>query len=168
MEKEEESIFDEFPIVKIKDPLSEVTRKERRSLLGVSILGLLVVKIGILPEEITALGIKFTVNEQSGLITLFVLIILFYLIAFLIYALSDFIAWRLAFLSAVTNSIKESRKQPVKDSMTMEDGLRFSILQKKWATIATPTSVARAFFEFIVPIVITLYSIILLLTFKLQ
>jgi hypothetical protein len=38
------------------DPLSEVTRKERRALLGLSLLGVALVKVPLIPEKFTKSG----------------------------------------------------------------------------------------------------------------
>ena len=50
------------------DPLSEVTRKERRVLLGISALGIVIVKSGLVPSKVTALRIEFSKNDQQALI----------------------------------------------------------------------------------------------------
>jgi len=168
MKKEKDYIFDTFPHLKVKDPLSEVTRKERRSLLAVSLIALVIVKVGLLPEEITTLGIKFAAHDKGGLITIFVFTISFYLIAFLIYALSDFISWRLAFIAERKKSFKESRETLIKEGVVLEEDLKISILENKWDSVSTTTSRIRAIFEFIVPIAIAIYSIIILLSFNIQ
>jgi hypothetical protein len=168
MENGKEDIFDTFPHIKVKDPLSEVTRKERRSLLAVSLVALVIVKVGLLPEEITTLGIKFAAHDKGRLIILFVFIISFYLAAFMIYALSDFIAWRLAFIAERKKIFKESRETLIKESVVLEKDLQISILENKWDSVSTTTSRIRAIFEFVVPIAIAIYSIIILLNFNIQ
>jgi hypothetical protein len=86
--------------VLVQDPLGDVTRKERRLLLGVSVLGVALVKTGLVPSKITALGIEFGKTDQRALMTIFGLVTLYFLVAFVIYGASDFIAWRSAFLQA--------------------------------------------------------------------
>ena len=76
------------------DPLSEVTRKERRALLGFSLLGLALVLVPLVPTKIAAFGIEFASINRRTLIFLYVLLIVYYLIAFTIYAFSDLVAWR--------------------------------------------------------------------------
>jgi hypothetical protein len=151
-----------LPHIKVKDPLSEVTRKERRSLLGVSLIGLAVAKVGLLPEEITTFGIKFAAQDKGGLLHLLVFIISFYLIAFLIYALSDFVTWRLAFIDEIKRLMKEDSESP--------DGMfrNLTYLQHKWNSVSTTTSVIRALFEFLIPIAIAAYSIIVLLSIQVK
>ena len=50
---------------RVSDPLSEVTRKERRLLLGVSVLAFFMVKAGAVPTKISALGIEFQQADQK-------------------------------------------------------------------------------------------------------
>jgi hypothetical protein len=58
-----------YPVL-IKDPLSEVTRKERKTFLGVSVLAIALVQANLIPKEITALGVKIEdVDEHALLVT---------------------------------------------------------------------------------------------------
>ncbi len=160
-----------FPQVKVKDPLSDVTRKERRSLLAVCLLALVVVKVGLLPEEITALGIKFAAHDKGGLIHLLAFIVIFYLIAFVIYSLSDFITWRLAFVAELKKLFKEVNEAAVtmqKTGVNTSEDSRIRYLEYRWNLISTPTSVMRAILEFVVPIALAIYSIVILWNFKTQ
>jgi hypothetical protein len=78
------------------DPLSEVSRKERRALLGVSATGLVVAYTGLVPSEIANLGIRFSPTDRSWLLKLLALIVLYFVVAFVAYASSDIVKWRLA------------------------------------------------------------------------
>ncbi len=97
--------------IMLRDPLSAVTRKERQFLLGVSIFGIALVKGGLVPSKISALGIEFTKTDQQSLMTILGLVTLYFLFAFVTYAASDFLAWRLAFVAAVRNVLAERRKE---------------------------------------------------------
>src|SRR5436305_2954409 len=66
----------------LRDPLSEVTRKERRTLLGVAALGIVVAKAGIVPSRISALGVEFGKTDQATLLRMLALIIGYFLLAF--------------------------------------------------------------------------------------
>ena len=81
---------------RLRDPLSEVTRKERRNLLAVSVIGIVIDKIGLVPTKITALGIEFSQSDKSGLLAVLAVIIFYFLLAFLIYCISDLAAWAAA------------------------------------------------------------------------
>lgn len=75
------------------DPLSEVTRKERRALLGVSLLGLALVKVPLVPTKLSALGIEFADVNQRMFVHLYSLVVVYFVLAFLIYGLTDLVAW---------------------------------------------------------------------------
>jgi len=49
--------------MKIIDPLSEVTRRERRALLGVSALSIAMSITHLIPTKISALGVEFPPTE---------------------------------------------------------------------------------------------------------
>jgi hypothetical protein len=85
--------------IRLRDPLSEVTRKERRLLLGISALGIVIVKSGLVPSKVEALGIQFTQTNQQALILALGAVIGYFLVAFVLYAASDLTAWRTAFHS---------------------------------------------------------------------
>lgn len=76
------------------DPLNEITRKERTALLGLSVLGVALVKVPLIPEKFALLGIDFAKVQQEKFVNLFALIVAYYLAAFAIYAFTDYVAWR--------------------------------------------------------------------------
>ena len=155
------------PQVRVKDPLSETTRKERRSLLGISAVGIVIVRIGLIPEKISALGIEFTTHNQQAFLHFLAFIVLFYTLAFIIYAASDFITWRLSFVSELRTMLNQKRENLEKDS-TMFPPSEVEMLQRleaKWNLLSTTTSAFRTVFEFIVPLIVAAYSVIGLLTY---
>ena len=133
----------------LRDQLSKETRTERRTLLGVSAIGIVIVKTGLVPAKISALGIEFNQTDQRSLLLAVAAVTIYFLIAFLIYAASDFLLWRTTF-SAIQPADKPGELQQV---------FRGSILLRMY----TPLSFLRAFFEFGLPILISLYAIILLI-----
>jgi hypothetical protein len=84
----------------LNDPLSDLTRKERLYLLAVSIIGIAIVKTGLIPTEITTLGVKFEEANQKTLLFVFGLVALYFLAAFLICAVADLYTWVSAYQSA--------------------------------------------------------------------
>jgi len=46
--------------IRVQDPLSAVSRSEQKILLGVSVLSITIVKTGLIPTKISALGIEFS------------------------------------------------------------------------------------------------------------
>lgn len=85
----------EFPQNKIKNPLSEETRKERWHLLLTSAVSITLVKANIVPTKISALGIDFSPANQRMLLYILIGITIYFLVAFIIYGLTDFWSYRI-------------------------------------------------------------------------
>jgi hypothetical protein len=76
--------------VLVGDPLSEVTRKTRLYLLAVSLIGVAMVTTGLVPTKIATFGIELEQPNRSALLFLIALVNLYFLAAFIIYAVSDY------------------------------------------------------------------------------
>jgi hypothetical protein len=76
--------------VLVGDPLSEVTRKTRLYLLAVSLIGVAMVTTGLVPTKIATFGIELEQPNRSALLILIALVNLYFLAAFIIYAVSDY------------------------------------------------------------------------------
>lgn len=88
----------------LSDPLSEETRKERRYLLCISSLGIFMVKTGFIPTKITALGIEFSETDRNTLLKVIAAIIIYFLVAFVLYSLADYWSYRInVYLSQLTS-----------------------------------------------------------------
>ena len=79
----------------LQDPFSVTTRKTKRNLLMLSVLGITIVKAKIPLTEISALGIKTVIKDPQNLLLVLVLAIVYNLISYFVYAYSDKIALRL-------------------------------------------------------------------------
>jgi len=143
------------PLTLVKDPLSEVTRKERRTLLGVSAIGVAMVKANLIPQKISALGIDFQQINQTLLLSSVAFLILYFLIAFLIYATSDFLTWRIAYQKVVEELAKS--KEENMDRYANNQAYQ-SFEQRLIDSSVGPVSILRALFEFIFPIIIAIYA----------
>src|SRR5437879_5080865 len=85
---------DQHPdVARLRDPLTDVTRKERRLLLGVSMIGITIVTTGLLPKQIQALGITLEPKDQASLLLLLAAVVAYFWVAFAIYAIVDFSRW---------------------------------------------------------------------------
>ncbi len=146
--------------VKLTNPLSEITRKERKFLLLFNVIGLLIIYAGIIPTKINALGITFESNDKKAIIRVFSFIIIYFLTAFVIYAWSDFISWRLALLRDLQDDFEKNYEK----SVDIDSEILFNQYKNKWRILSSPTSKIRALFEFIFPIVISIFTVITLLT----
>ena len=76
--------------------LREQTRKERRSLLSVSVAGIAVDITGLVPAKIPAFGfgIELTPHNQQVLLYFAAFVVGYFLMMFAIYAYPDFSEWR--------------------------------------------------------------------------
>lgn len=168
------------------DPLTETTRKERTALLGLSMLGIALVKIPLVPEKLAFLGIEFVAVQQENFVKLYALVIIYYLVAFCIYAFTDYVAWRrkeVIVLMEYDEQIK-ARKLSGKIDLTLsaappesaapgERSIRYSALHgdlryvgfaSYW--LAFWAARARAAFEFFLPIIFSAWVIFNLLSYK--
>jgi hypothetical protein len=82
----------EFRVSNIK--LSEPTKKERRALLGVSLIIIAISRIGLLPSKISAIGIEFNQTDQHILLWILIIINGYFLFGWLINVYNDFYSWR--------------------------------------------------------------------------
>lgn len=145
--------------IRLQDPLSDVTRAERKMLLGLSAVGLVIARSGLVPSRISALGIEFDRADQSALLGMLAAVIVYFLVAFVVYATSDFVAWRVAFRNAVLSSQREYEAQS-DDQRAAEDRLRQRLRSGHWwAAASRSVSVTRAVFEFLVPLIIGVFAV---------
>jgi hypothetical protein len=152
----------------VEDPLSAETRKERRALLGTSGLGILVVRTGLVPTKISALGIEFSTRDQRSFVVAVAVVVAYFFVAFLIYAVSDFIMWRDALHSTWRANLAEY-DQKFDEYMAArkyrEGRDRQYPYEKSHSRVLAasgPVSWLRFAFEFVAPILIALYAIIAL------
>jgi hypothetical protein len=151
----------------LHDPLSEVTRKERRMLLGISMLGISVVQTGLVPSKISALGIEFAKSDQQTILSLLSLIVVYFLVAFVVYASSDFLAWRRALRAQLVEGIREKLKierELGEEYLRQEQNMLMERLDEGYRlySLSRPVSVLRAIFEFLFPILVGGYGAYLL------
>jgi len=163
------------------DPLSEVTRRERRALLGLSMLGLALVKVPLIPSKVAAFGIEFTELNRQNFALMYALVVAFFLIAFLVYSLSDFVAWRRSEVIRYSAYLQAHEKDP---PISLSD-LRHPLLGESgrplrpqvpgpspayrgfasWSA-AVLASRLRATFEFVLPIAFASYVLLVLLRYS--
>lgn len=151
-------------LLKMGDPLSPVTRRERQFLLLVSLMGLAVAKGGLIPEKITALGIDLSATQQKNLLFLISLAMIYFLVAFLLYGFSDYTALqgrrrqldmeRLDVLTSLRTTSSEgtgesqsitTRRKELEEDSTILEQVQFSekYIRLHWL---------RVFFEFAIPL----------------
>lgn len=131
------------------DSLLESTRKERKALLGFSVLGVVMVWTGLIPKDITALGIRFDTMDQKALMVILAVVIFYYWITFAVLALADVLAW----VHFYESSRGKGWKRIVENHPWIEQLMK-------------PYGWLRGVVEFILPFVAGLYAIVLILKEK--
>jgi hypothetical protein len=168
--------------VSLRDPLSELARKERRSLLVASTIGVIFVEGGLVPSKIAAFGIEFTHADQRTLLMVVGAVVLYQLVGFVIYASADFIRLRMAYVDAFKPPLNDDEaKTPRKSISEILDEIsdeeypfaEFDRSQRaarveSWSKamdrnmtairLQPAVSNSRLAFEFILPIVVAVYS----------
>ena len=132
----------------LRDPLGEVARKERRSLLGISAVAILVGRTGLVPEKIENFGITFTRPERKALLWVFLAVVLYYAVAFIVYSLSDF----LSYLYAVHQGRAAIKNQET-DAVKLMGESPWRIVR-----FVTPASTMRGVFDFVIPLVVAVVA----------
>ena len=146
----------------LADPLSDATRKERRNLLIVSMAGILVVKMNLVPSRLSTLGIEFASPAQSSFIVLVAVVVFYFIIAFLAYGVSDlFVCYKKYLDYLVASQIQfESWSQ---EDQEKYDELYTSIPRATWLYLwSKPVFFFRIFFEFVIPLLAGAISFCLL------
>ena len=155
------------------DPLSETTRKERTALLGLSMLGIALVKVPLVPEKIAFLGVEFGRVQQATFARLFALVVIYYLLAFTIYAFTDYIAWRRREVINLNEYEHQRKARPESATVDMDEllGSKRELLGKEARSsnpvykgfagywLAFNAARTRAAFEFLLPVAVAAYSI---------
>jgi hypothetical protein len=104
--------------IALSDPLKAETRKARLYLLGVSMVGITIVYTGLVPQEVSTLGITFGEADRQSLLGILALVILYFLVAFAVYGVTDFLAWRYAYANVHWGELQAEAQRRT------EEGLR--------------------------------------------
>lgn len=164
----------------LKTSLSETSHNHRRSLLAVSAIGIAIALTGLIPSKITTLGIEFSETNRSSLLIFLVCVVSYFLIAFLAYAIPDFVAWssdlresQLANFQALRE--KKRRQEERLAELSLADKPTFEEiteeLYREEDVTANELSLdnpqwywyLKAGFDFVLPLAVSVYAIIVLL-----
>lgn len=132
-------------------------------LLGISVLSLFIAKTGLIPSKISALGVDLERADQRAFLVVMTLVVAYFVVAFILYGLTDFLAWRLSYNEGSKVAYQElfARMHSRESSGSNEPA---SYYPRDWIPLwpnhlAVPISFARAMFEFVLPILIGAYAI---------
>lgn len=139
------------------DPLGETSRKERRNLLAASVVGLLISKVGLIPTKISALGIELSGSSQIAFTILAAGIILYFVLAFLLYGLSDFLIWRERYQQYLED-VRSYNEGWSEEDQQQYDTKVTDLGSVAWIyRLAKPTALFRCIFEFALPLTFGIY-----------
>lgn len=155
-------VVQESPLEKLaRDLLSPTTRRDRRSLLAVSLASLVVTELRLIPTRIESLGLTFTVDEQRGGLVLLSLVSVYFLLAFLASAGHDGLeAWRTTRAAAVVNEALTRRLQEAK--VRNPHAWHPLLWPGRWLMV---TSGVRWFLDFAFPVLLGAFALVRLLVF---
>ncbi|MDP2035824.1 MAG: hypothetical protein Q8L04_00455 [Ignavibacteria bacterium] len=151
--------------IRVQDPLSEVTRKERRNLLISSFVGLIIVTTGLVPTKINSFGIEFSTTQRDSFFVLTSILIFYFLATFIVYASSDFVAWRISFNATRLGHLKDLEKERDPEPSPEKMKKLYERLWK-WTKVSMPVSFLRALIEFVFPILFGLYAALKIIYYK--
>lgn len=128
---------------------------------------------GIVPEKMSGLGIEFAAADQRAILIIVVAVVVYFWCAFLIYALSDFVAWRTdVHLTLIPELVAECEEEIMSGWGTpLRSQEREAIDEYKAGLEAkthrvlrfvTPTSTIRALLDFLLPIIVGPVAVIVL------
>ena len=149
-------------LISLRDPLSQVTRAERRMLLGISALSIFVTSTGLIPTKISALGVDFGQSDQRALLIVLALVVAYFLVAFVVYGLTDYLSWRVTYDESRRSAYLKFYEQmhasrEERDRMRDEFGSDWIPRWPKY--VVQPASLLRSAFEFFLPIAVGAYAI---------
>jgi hypothetical protein len=151
--------------------LSDVTRKERRSLLLSCLVGTAATWGHLIPTEVSAFGITVSEVEQRSLFLLLFLVVLYFSAAFLLYAIPEYRQWRVRHqlfreeLAAFFAPQAERLQNVDASNITNEAILALSTASRhiKLGTSLMAGAAVRALFDFGVPLPAALVAMTFLL-----
>jgi hypothetical protein len=132
----------------LHDSLSETNRKERRALLGLSVLGIAITEAQLIPSEISISGIKIEHVDGRILVVLYGLILVYFVITFATYAWADFITWK---MDLTYHDVTEDL-QANSSGGTQQDQVNQYVIQSATRLHFRQASRARATVDYLLPV----------------
>jgi len=145
------------------DPLSDISRKIRRNLLAASMIGAFVSWTEFIPTKVESLGIDLTQLNQSYFLVLLGVVITYFLLAFLMYGIADFLIWREKYNEHLVNIETEILGLDMRDEPHPDDPMD-RVPNISWVyRWSKPVAILRVVFEYVLPVIFAFYAIASLL-----
>lgn len=150
------------PSTFLQDPLSQISRLERRNLLIASTIGLLVGHVDLIPNRISALGLEFNAPAQNAFLMLLALVVAYMIFAFSVYAVADFFIWRKRYYDFAIATEREATNWTLEDQKAYDE-LRLAEPPIQWYwQKASLIGWLRITVEFAFPLLIGTYTALML------
>ena len=143
---------------RLREPLNETTRKVRRNLMAVSVIGVVLTKVGLVPSKISAFGVEFSSSNQKALMTLLAVAIIYFAVSFIVYVYSELTAWKIVIASKEIEEIKEESKSTSHKLYGYDEDDKFRDHIRKVYSLSKPTFYTRLAIELVAPLIFAVYS----------
>ena len=152
------------------DPLSDISRRERRNLLASSVVGLLAARADLVPTRVSALGVDFGLIEQRAYVWVLCAVIAYFLLAFIAYGLSDYLTWDLKYKEYLRSADIKSEDWSREDQDAYDERRHLEEPIQRIYERSHRVAKLRLAFEFLVPLVVSIITILFLIfkAFQLQ
>jgi hypothetical protein len=134
--------------VLLDNPLREPTRKVRRVMLALTLLGFAIVYGDLVPTGVTQLGLKFDGVQQESLITIVLVVLIYHLVVYSFLGLIDYLDQRKRIFHALYTStiqlLDSAEGRPFLDGEVKTTGRQAAI---KEATARLPKRLLQRLFE---------------------
>ncbi|KGP01215.1 hypothetical protein JT27_13095 [Alcaligenes faecalis] len=156
-------VNDPSPSDYLVDPLSPLSRAERRNLLLASFIGFLMSKAGLIPTKLSAFGIELSAPQQSAFFLAAALVIGYFLLAFLAYSVPDLLVWRKKY-QGYLEGVEIAARGWTQEDQWHHDDLSHSLPNIRWLYRSSPVvAYSRLFFDYVLPVLFAGYNIYVLL-----
>lgn len=152
------------PTPYISDSLSSASRRERKNLLVASAFSLLFSLAGLVPKELSFLGITLTEPDQKHLIYIMASVILYFFLAFIFYCIPDAFIWMKhqhdydRARHSEPDDWDQNKNESIADHQ-YEPTPIFLLFSRMIRFVAR----ARVVFDFLIPLLIGIFSILMLI-----
>lgn len=144
---------------RLKQPLSETSRASKKNLLLIGFISLLVTKLGLMPTQISMLGVTLEQANQTAILLLLIGATIYFLAVFLVTIASDLIAWHLLFAEEHGNMLMNLKDFDISD-ISRDSVLEQMRLETKLENRSKTVFIVRLVTDLILPIVFSLYGLV--------
>ena len=146
------------PEIRLSGPLQTDSKKYRRNLLATTIATIAVVDLGLVPQKLSILDIDFSKTEQETLLFILGALIAYFMAAFLIYAVPDFVGWR-GRIRWTEHELYERVVENVRNQKKAE----LDYWKAAWGNESTQAAIKvlsdlKAIFDFLIPFPLVVYA----------